>query len=69
MFTEKVRCKYDLESLWGIGGELEINDDEPNDDLAILEDMISRSSDILADIEPLEESIPHKHSYRSNNPN
>ena len=69
MFTEKARHKYDLESLWGIGAEFERNDDEPNDDLAILEDMISRSSDMLADIEPLEESTIPKQPVKSNIPN
>ena len=49
-----MREKYNLESLWGIGPEFELTDDEKYNDLAFLEDMIPKSSDIIADIEPQE---------------
>ena len=49
-----MREKYDLESLWGIGHEFELTDDETYNNLAFLEDIKPRSSDIIADIEPLE---------------
>lgn len=54
LFTQDMREKYNLESLWGIGPEFELTDDEKYNDLAFLEDMIPKSSDIIADIEPLE---------------
>ena len=49
-----MREKYNLESLWGIGTEFELNDDEAYNNQAFLEDMMPKSSDIIADIEPLE---------------
>ena len=56
MFTHESRAKYDLESLWGVGAEFEINEDNrQSDDLLLLEDMISRQHDYLADIQPLKD--------------
>ena len=56
MFTHETRAKYDLESLWGVGAEFEINENNSaSDDLLLLEDIISRQNDYLADIEPLQD--------------
>ena len=53
MFTQNKRKEYDLESLWGIGPEFERHEDERNNELDLLEDIISKSSDSISDIEPL----------------
>ena len=53
MFTHNKRKEYDLESLWGIGPEFERYEDERNNELDLLEDIISKSSDSISDIEPL----------------
>jgi hypothetical protein len=56
LFTHETRAKYDLESLWGVGAEFEIHEDNcASDDLLLLEDMISRQNDYLADIQPLQD--------------
>ena len=53
MFTHNKRKEYDLESLWGIGPEFERYEDERNNELDLLEDIISKSSDNISGIEPL----------------
>ena len=56
MFTHETRAKYDLESLWGVCPEFEINEDNrASDDLLLLEDLISKQNNYLANIEPLQD--------------
>ena len=56
MFTKNNRERYDFESLWGIGSEFEIPENEQNDELALLENMILESGDVISSIDPLEKS-------------
>ena len=56
MFTHDTRERYDLESLWGVGAEFETSgENNVDEDILVLEDLMSRQQDLLADIEPLEE--------------
>ena len=56
MFTHETREKYDLESLWGVGAEFETSvESNVDEDILVLEDLMSRQQNLLADFEPLED--------------
>ena len=56
MFTHETRERYDLESLWGIGAEFEtMIDNNLDEDILVLEDLMSRKQNLLSDIVPLDD--------------
>ena len=68
MFTHEERQKYDLESLWGVGYEFESEQENVvEDNMVLIEDLMSRKNSLLADIEPLEEESPGLYSHSERN--
>ena len=68
MFTHEERQKYDLESLWGVGYEFESEEENMvENNMALIEDLMSRKNSLLADIEPLEEELPSSYSHFERN--
>ena len=68
MFTHEERQKYDLESLWGVGYEFESEEENVvEDNMVLIEDLMSRKNSLLADIEPLEEESSGLYSHFERN--
>ena len=68
MFTHEERQKYDLESLWGVGYEFESEEENMvENNMALIEDLMSRKNSLLADIEPLEEEQSSSYSHFERN--